>query len=126
MIARDSRLLAARRTIAGRYMKGITSEYVAHPDAHPGVEHSFHLYVVRTPDPARLRRALEQRGIGTAVHYGVPVHRQPAYAGRLRCGPLAITERVADEILSLPLYPELSDGEVETVIAAVLHSQVTP
>ena len=115
-----------RRAVAARYSEALRGCGLVLPQQAPAALHAFHLYVVRTPDPARLRRALEQRGIGTAVHYGVPVHRQPAYAGRLRCGPLAITERVADEILSLPLYPELSDGEVETVIAAVLHSQVTP
>ena len=115
-----------RRAVAARYCAALRGCGLVLPEEAPGALHAFHLYVVRTLDRARLRAALERRGVGTAVHYSVPVHRQPAYAGRLRCAPLATTERVAREILSLPLYPELSDGEVDEVTAAVLAAHAPP
>jgi dTDP-4-amino-4,6-dideoxygalactose transaminase len=66
-------------------------------------------------------RALKTAGIGSAVHYPVPVHRQKAYAGRVAMGPsgLGQTERASAEVLSLPMHPFLSDTDVERVAAAV-------
>ncbi len=65
--------------------------------------------------------ALARRGIGTNIHYPVPVHLQPAYRGRLAIGPsgLGESERAAREVLSLPLYPELGDGALAEVVAAL-------
>jgi dTDP-4-amino-4,6-dideoxygalactose transaminase len=86
-----------------------------------GVEH---LFVVRSSHPQRddLSERLKQSGIGTAVHYPIPCHLQRAYT-RFGGGPnsLSITERAVNEVLSLPMYPELSDEEVEQVVAAVLQ-----
>ena len=64
---------------------------------------------------------LRRRGIETMIHYPVPVHWQEGYAGLVRIGPggLALTERLVSEIFSLPLYPELTDREVDRVIEAV-------
>jgi dTDP-4-amino-4,6-dideoxygalactose transaminase len=63
---------------------------------------------------------LRERGIGTAIHYPVPIHLQPAYRGRLgEVGSLPETERAAREIVSLPMYPELSEDDVRTVARAI-------
>jgi dTDP-4-amino-4,6-dideoxygalactose transaminase len=83
--------------------------------------HVFHQYVVRTGRRAALQTYLMERGVGTLIHYPVPVHLQPAYAGRLSCpGGMANTERAAAEVLSLPMYPELSEDQARRVADAVL------
>ena len=81
----------------------------------------FHQYVVRVPDRAAVQAALRARGIGTGVHYPVPVHLQPAYRGRVAMGPAACreTERAAAEVLSLPMYPELTEAQVALVCEAL-------
>lgn len=84
-----------------------------------GVVHAWHQYVIRSPQRDRLRLFLREQGIGTLVHYPVPVHLQPAYRGRLRQGALDRTEQVAREILSLPMFPELTPDKVEQVGRAV-------
>ena len=82
--------------------------------------HVYHLYVVRSKGRDALRTFLGSRGVGTLIHYPVPVHLHPAYRGRLP-GDEALpeTERAAREVLSLPMHPGLSDEEVRTVIGAV-------
>ena len=81
----------------------------------------FHQYVIRLSERDALRERLRAAGIGSGVHYPVPVHKQPAYFGRLACGPtgLGVTERAAPQILSLPIYPQLSDEAVDRVIAEI-------
>ncbi len=109
-----------RAEIAARYEAGLAGTAVRPPRVRPGATHVYHLYVVRSARREELRAFLARQGVGTAVHYPVPVHLQPAYRGRVRVvGSLAGTERAAREVLSLPMYPELTDGEVEAVIAAV-------
>ena len=87
----------------------------------------FHLYVVRHPRRDALQAALAERGIGTLIHYPIPLHLQPAFAGLGgKPGDLPVAERATSEILSLPLYPELDDATVrrvaETVRAATMES----
>jgi dTDP-4-amino-4,6-dideoxygalactose transaminase len=91
------------------------------PQERPGCRHVYHVYTVRTSDRDRLQAALLARGIHTGIHYPIPVHLQAAHAdlGHAR-GDFPISERLAGEVLSLPLYPELTDGQVEEV-AAVLR-----
>jgi len=110
-----------RRAIAEAYSRGLRGCNLVLPSERPGETCVWHQYVLRAADRDGLARALADRGIGTAVHYPVPVHLQLAYAGRIAIGPggLAITEQLAAEILSLPIYPEMSDVDVERVIAAV-------
>jgi dTDP-4-amino-4,6-dideoxygalactose transaminase len=82
--------------------------------------HAYHLYVIRHPQRDALRQFLHERGIGTAIHYPVPIHLQPAYRGRLGdVGSLPETERAAQEIVSLPMYPELSVEDVKKVARAI-------
>ncbi len=79
-----------------------------------------HLFVVRVARRDRLRKELEARGVGTQVHYPVPIHRQPAYAYLdLPPGSFPVAERRAGQIVSLPLYPEMTAAMVDTVAGAV-------
>jgi dTDP-4-amino-4,6-dideoxygalactose transaminase len=82
--------------------------------------HVYHLYVVRSARREALRSALAEQGVGTGIHYPLPTHLQPAYENLdLGAGSFSETERAAEEVLSLPLYPELSDAEVDRVIELV-------
>lgn len=109
-----------RREIAAAYTAALAGSSVIPPTEPAGRQHVYHLYVVRSERRDTLRDHLKEEGIGTQVHYPLPVHRQEAYRDLgLGEGALPVTERVATEILSLPIYPELTDGEVRQVIEAV-------
>lgn len=113
---------ARRRAIAVRYDAGLRGSIVGTPSVDPGVEHVFHQYVIRTRYRDDLMAWLLERGISTAIHYPVPVHMQPAYSRRLpRVMELRVTERIASEIVSLPIFPSLSDDQVDRVVEAVLE-----
>ncbi len=110
-----------RQEIAAAYDAGLRDLPLVLPARRAGETHVFHQYVVRTPERERLRQKLEGQGVGAAVHYPQPVHRQPAYERRflLGRGGLGETERLVDEILSLPIFPQLDDTSVQRVIAVV-------
>jgi dTDP-4-amino-4,6-dideoxygalactose transaminase len=109
-----------RRAIAARYDAGLQGSTVALPVPRTGVSHVYHQYVIRTRGRDGLIAWLHDHGIGTAIHYPVPIHLQPGYAGRLpRVVELPVTERLAGEIVSLPIFPSLTDREVDRVVAAV-------
>ncbi len=110
---------ARRAAIAARYDAGLRGLSLATPVASVDARHVYHQYVVRSARRDELRDALRGRGVGTLVHYPVPVHAQPAYVDRARAGELVETERAAREVLSLPMFPELSDADVDAVIEAV-------
>lgn len=112
---------ARRRVIADAYDRALEGSAIAPPVRRPDTEHVFHLYVVRSKDRADLQAKLRAAGIGTGVHYPQPVHLQPAYAGRVALGPAGCkeTELAANEVLSLPLYPELSGEQVDQVCQAL-------
>jgi len=113
---------AARRALAARYTALLAGTPLGLPATAPDREHVFHLYVVRAPRREALMEHLRARGIGTAIHYPVPGHRQPLFTqGRapMRADDLALSERLAAEVLSLPLYPGLEPGQVEEVCAAI-------
>jgi dTDP-4-amino-4,6-dideoxygalactose transaminase len=115
---------AARQARAARYsalLSGVQS--VAVPETAPGREHVFHQYTIRVPKRDHVQRVLAERGIGTAVYYPVPLHLQPMYAslGYAR-GAFPAAERAAEEVLSLPLYPELTSEQVERVARAVIEA----
>jgi dTDP-4-amino-4,6-dideoxygalactose transaminase len=111
---------ARRRAIAAAYDTALHALGIAPPARRAGAEHVFHLYVLRVADRPAVQARLREAGIGTGVHYPQPVHLQPAYRGRIALGPsgCAETEAAAREVLSLPLYPELTDAEVERVCAS--------
>ncbi len=108
-----------RRTIAARYRQALPAT-LGRVAARAGDVGAEHLFVVRHPDRDSLRRDLLAVGVGTGVHYPCPLHLQPAYQ-RDGDGPgsLPVAERLAATVLSLPMYPELSDAQVDTVIAHV-------
>ena len=112
---------ARRREIAARYTSGLSGlSGLALPPAEPADRRFVHhLYVVRSRARDALRAALQERGIGAQVHYPIPAHRQPAFAADASGVVLPVTDRASQEVLSLPLYPELSNAEVDEVIAAV-------
>jgi dTDP-4-amino-4,6-dideoxygalactose transaminase len=106
---------AARRRLAAGYAERLADVPLRLPVADARGEHVYHLYVAATPSRDALRADLGANGVGTGIHYPVPVHRQPAYDGRqLRFG-LGVTERSAAEVLSLPMYPELSEPDAARV-----------
>jgi len=112
---------ARRQTIADRYDAGLAGLPLALPARRSDATHVFHQYVIRLAERDALRDRLRAAGIGTGIHYPVPVHRQPAYSGRLASGPsgLGVTERAAPQILSLPIYPQISDEALDRVIAEI-------
>jgi len=116
-----------RREIAADYDSGLSGLPLQLPGRRGDATHVFHQYTVRTPRREALRRALRERGIGTNIHYPVPVHLQPAYRGRIAIGPsgLAETERAAREVLSLPMFPQLTKEQVGRVIAGVRGALAT-
>src|SRR5262249_42660710 len=110
-----------RRDIAAYYRTRFESLDVRVPREGAGEVHVYHQYVVRTPRRDRLQAYLKAAGIETGIHYPVPLHRQPAWLRRYgESPPLPRAERLAQEILSLPVFPDLSDAEVETVADAVM------
>ena len=109
-----------RRHLAALYDELLTASSVALPQAMSYGEHVYHLYVVQSARRDELQAFLKGRDIGTLVHYPMPVHLQPAYRGRLGdIGSLPETERVANQVLSLPMFPELSEKEVQQVAEAI-------
>lgn len=109
---------ARRREIARAYDAVLGARA---PRRRRGSEHVYHLYVVRVPDRDQAQAQLRERGIGSGIHYPVPVHLQPAYSGRVALGPSGCmeSERAAAEVLSLPLYAELTDEQVARVCRAL-------
>lgn len=112
---------ARRQQIAARYDAALAGTAIAPPARRAGATHVFHQYVLRTDRRDAVQAALRDAGIGTGVHYPVPIHRQPAYEGRTALGPAACreTERAAAQVLSVPMYPELTDDQSAQVARAL-------
>jgi dTDP-4-amino-4,6-dideoxygalactose transaminase len=106
---------ARRRELADAYTAALASSGLSLPRCETGAVHAYHQYVVRSLRRDDLRTTLRVRGVGTLIHYPVPVHLQPAYRDRIKCESLANTEAAAKEVLSLPMYPELSLDQVGAV-----------
>lgn len=112
---------ARRRRNARLLSEALADTSVATPSPAPaGVEEVYHLYVVRHPRRDELQAFLTEHGIGTGIHYPRPIHLQPAYASLgYRLGDFSITERLAAESLSLPMYAELTEEQIERIADAV-------
>jgi dTDP-4-amino-4,6-dideoxygalactose transaminase len=112
--------IEARRSVADQYNRLLADCGLELPVEMPWARHVYHVYTLRSEDRDSLQAALRQEGIQTAVHYAVPAHLQPAYAdlgyGK---GSLPQSETAARQVLSLPIYPELSEQSVSNVAAAV-------
>lgn len=119
---------AARRRVAARYRELLAgTPGLLLPVEADYAHHIYHVYAVRVAQRDALMARLTERGIGTGIHYPVPVHLQKAYAslGHQR-GDFPVTEACADSFLSLPMYPELTDVQVETVAAELKSCLLTP
>jgi dTDP-4-amino-4,6-dideoxygalactose transaminase len=109
-----------RRAHAAHYSARLAESAVIPPAAQDYAEHVYHVYAVRVRERQALQEALRSRGIQTGVHYPVPVHLHTAYADLgYRAGQFPVSERLADEELSLPMFPELSEAQVDAVVEAL-------
>ena len=110
-----------RREIADTYREYGVNGDVVHPAVAPGTVHVFHQYVIRSSSRDSLQRHLKTCGVGSAILYPVPAHRQRGYARKVSIGAgrLETTEAICGRILSLPMYPELTEQETTTVTTAL-------
>lgn len=108
----------ARRRVASRYLGEIRNPRVVLPEPGESGAHVWHLFVVRCVERDRLQAYLADRGVQTMVHYPIAPQHQQAYAGEF-AGHFPLTDAIHAEVLSLPIGPHLTDGEVERVVTAV-------
>jgi len=110
-----------RRRVASRLRAGLVGTSLELPSmASPEGDHVYHLFVARSERREALRAFLSERGIATAVHYPIPIHRTGAYADLgLGAGSLPVAERLAEQICTLPLFPQMTDDEIARVTGAV-------
>jgi dTDP-4-amino-4,6-dideoxygalactose transaminase len=112
-----------RQEVAAVYTHVLQGSSLVLPVCRPEATHVYHQYVVRTPQRTSLRQRLTEAGAATAIHYPVPVHLQPAYRDRLVCfRTLTHTEEAVQQVLSLPMYPELEIGQAEQIAALIADS----
>jgi dTDP-4-amino-4,6-dideoxygalactose transaminase len=110
----------ARRAHAALYSELLAGSGVRTPEEMPYARHVYHIYAIRTPLRDVLQQVLHTQGIQTGIHYPIPVHLQEAHADLgHRAGDFPCSEQVASEVLSLPMYAEISDGQIERVSIAV-------
>ncbi len=113
-----------RREIATMYHQLLYNSNVQLPCERQWAKHVYHLFVIRVNKRDALKDYLHERGVGTQIHYPIPIHLQDAYK-RLghKAGDFPISERNAEEILSLPIYPELTTEEIEAVAGLITEFQ---
>lgn len=107
---------AERRRQAARYREALAGLPAGLPAERDAALHVYHLYVIRTPERARLLQHLKLNGIAAGIHYATPVHMMPAFRDGTR---LPLTEQIVNEIISLPLYPGLDEPSQARVATAV-------
>jgi dTDP-4-amino-4,6-dideoxygalactose transaminase len=111
---------AARGRAADMYGEALAGKNIVLPKIAPDTTHVFHLYVVQTNDRAALQKSLDAAGAQHGIHYPIPIHRQPAMADLGYAeGAFPVSERVAPLILSLPMFPEISQEQIARVAAAI-------
>lgn len=111
-----------RRSNAKYYQKHLAELGVIHPVEADGNQHVYHLFVIRSMERDALREYLSNQGIGTGIHYPVPIHLQSSYADMSEGkGSLPVTEQITKEILSLPMYAELTTEQIDWVIEKITH-----
>ena len=116
-----------RRAIVKTYNEHLAGADVVRPAEMPWARHVYHLYTLRADNRNALQAALLNAGIQTGIHYSTPVHLQPAYAN-LGYGPNSLpeSEKAAREVLSLPLYPELTESQIQTVTDTLTALRCVP
>jgi dTDP-4-amino-4,6-dideoxygalactose transaminase len=109
-----------RAALAARYAAGLAGASVGLPASRIGARHVYHLYGIRSKRRDALQAFLKKNDVGTLIHYPTPIHLQPAYYGRLgREGSFPETEVISKEILSLPMYPEMTDDQLDAICAMI-------
>lgn len=116
----------SRRRLAARYDEHLGPLGYRTPAAPADRRHVYHVYAIRTTRRAELQPFLHEQGVSTGIHYPIPVHLQGAFAelGHTR-GDFPLAEAAADEVLSLPIYPEMTDAQQDVVIAALTEWATT-
>ncbi len=115
-----------RREIANRYTDGL-KDVVVTPAENKDSTHVYHLYVIQTPDRDDLQAYLLDRDIQCLIHYPIPAHTQKAYSYLgYKLGDLPVTERLAKRILSLPMFPELTNEQIDQVIKGIRDFSAQP
>lgn len=109
---------AARRRAADLYRKYLARPAMALPGEAQGCTHVYHQFTIRSADRDRIMESLGKKGIASAIYYPVPLHLQEAFPDADRSG-LGITEKISAEVLSLPMFPEISEEEVRQVSEAI-------
>ncbi len=111
---------AARTAHAKHYSKGLAGTSYGLPSMPADSEPVWHCYVIECKDRNRVQKALTEAGIGTAINYPLPLHLQPVFQSLgYRPGSLPVAEQLCERCLSLPMYPELKDEQVEAVVKAI-------
>jgi dTDP-4-amino-4,6-dideoxygalactose transaminase len=109
-----------RRRVADRYRTGFSGSGIECLVERPHNKHVYHLFVIRHPERDRLKKSLAERGIDCGLHYPIPIHLQPAFASTdCPAGSLPRAESLCRELLSLPVYPEMTQEQVDYVISEV-------
>lgn len=109
-----------RRRLAAIYTQELSETELILPQPRKGTEHVYHLYVIRSKQRERIKNLLLKHNVHAGIHYPVPVHQQPAYKGRIKTsGVLSNTEATAQEILSLPIFPELKESDVKMIASNI-------
>lgn len=112
-----------RRSVARTYDQLLESQNIVSPAAVPGSAHVYHQYVIRCANRTTrddMRQFMLQQGIGSAIHYPIPIHLQPAYVNRLGSyGSFPVTERVCETVISLPMFPELAQEDLDKITTTI-------
>jgi dTDP-4-amino-4,6-dideoxygalactose transaminase len=110
----------ARRKNAAHYNQLLADDGIQTPNQMPYARHVYHIYTIRTPRRGMLQQMLHDQGVQTGIHYPTPVHLQEAHADLKYCpGNFPVSEGMASEVLSLPMYPELTQMQIERIAAIV-------
>jgi dTDP-4-amino-4,6-dideoxygalactose transaminase len=112
----------SRRAHAAAYNEILAETGLVLPTEVAGNRHVYHIYPVLTPQRTELMEALNAKGVQTGIHYPIPVHLLPAYADlNYNAGEFPVSERVAEQEVSLPMFPELTASQIETVMQAAIE-----
>jgi dTDP-4-amino-4,6-dideoxygalactose transaminase len=115
-----------RRAHADFYLDSLSSSELRTQAVNSNAEPVWHLFVVRLANRETLQKRLKDEGIATGIHYPVPLHIQPAYQNRgIPLGSLPVTETVANQVVSLPMYPELSEAQLELIVNAMTMANIS-